>query len=277
MRVTRAVVIAMDREWEHPLKAKGLHKLTQDVHACLGLPLERWPASTDVDPTVPVTSRVLYGKAKKRQESVLDVASMGAIGCATSHIKALRSVPATDDPALWTAVFESDAVLACGRLHALLSGDGAQAVHHPVQPGIIMLNTSDGGLGNKARVPGLKSMHQFTNTFMGTVGYLVRNRDAGGIAAALVPISAHVDGALGIAALTGNIPPIWGTHPMPVSYFNPQLTSIHMDMPMKPLLPYKNLQLGMVIALPWALFVAMAIVLCVLCTGTFQKKRGLST
>jgi hypothetical protein len=63
---------------------------------------------------------------------------------------------------------------------------------------------------------------------------------------------------------------------MPVSYFNPQLTSIHMDMPMKPLLPYKNLQLGMVIALPWALFVAMAIVLCVLCTGTFQK-RGLST
>jgi hypothetical protein len=270
MRVTRAYVIAMDSERQHTLKAKGLQALETDVRDLFGIPLENWRASTDVDPEVPVVPRAVYGYQHKRQESRLDIATKGAIGCATSHVRLLRSIPNNDE---WTLVFESDAVLG-SRGPALKDfvehGEGSRAHADPTVPlpCMIMLRINCAWVerDNREPVPGFHRVMRFIDTFMGTCAYLVRNKDARHIADALVPIELQVDGALGVATTIGKIPPIWLATPPLASAFNSQVTTIQTNFAIKPDLPYKNAELGMVVALPWFLFLACMVAVVVLAT-----------
>ena len=266
MRVTRAVVIATPQERAHPLKAKGLHALASDVQQYLHIPLEAWAASTGLDSTVPVTSRALYGAKARRQESVMDIGSMGAIGCATSHILVLRSIPPNDE---WTLVLESDAVLGAlrgARLAQFLDKEGAAIHAHPDQPCMIMLNTDNTmSRSNKAVIaqfPG-NGVFLFEDTFMGTRGILHRNKDAHAVAAALLPVHAQVDGAIGMLNALGKIPPVWGVHPSIVGMFNPQMTTIQTSCPLKPLLPYRNGPLMVIVLMPWVLFAVCAVLIIV--------------
>jgi hypothetical protein len=280
MKVTRALVLAMDSEWEHAGKKKIMQKLAREVQEVFGLGLEAFKASTEPDPTIPISPRTLFVDKSKRIESVLDIVSKGAIGCATSHIRILRSVaqahaanPAAS-PNDWTAVFESDAVIGIrkGKLVNLLQDEAPRASVHPSQPSILSLFVflSPGITGSAVPIPGFRVLKSFTGLFMSTAAYLVRNRDAQTIADGLTPIEAQVDGALGMLSAIGKIPPVWGAIPSVASIFNAQLTSIQTHVYFKPVIPHGNMEVFAVFIMPWLLFFGLLIAMCVILVK--QKK-----
>lgn len=284
MRFTRALVIVMDKELDVPVKVQNLRRLEQDVRTFLNLPLEKWRASTEEDPDVPVSNRAKYNTLAGRQESVLDVGTRGAIGCATSHVRALRSIAAahaqqgTEDPHAWSAIFESDAHFGRmpAKLRQFLQDEGPRAsTHTPDPPSLIILHTFvQHGVNSKA-VPDFSLLRKFTDTFMSTSTVLVRNRDAGRIAAALVPIEVQVDGGYGMAATLGLTPPVWGAVPSITGIAIGDKSSIQTRMPLKPLLPYNNSELGPILVLPWFLFLGTLIALIVLAVKGHQDVRSL--
>ena len=289
MHISHAYVVAMDTEWSHPQKAKGLARLQTDVQRHLGISLHAWPAFRATiegpgDPSVPVTIRAAYGCKTRRLESKLDIGSAGAIGCATSHVHVLRHIGDTygagsGDLAAnsWSAVFESDAVVGDKKGPALsryLARHG-QAIHgHGTQPCMVLLHTHGLPIAvptrNRKPVKGIPGMFAFTDTFTGTCGFLVRNRDARRIADALLPLEVQVDGGYGILAYLGKIPPVWAAVPPLISAYNAQVTTVQTVQALKPQIPYRNTELGLLVILPWFLFFGAFAMVCVLYTGRLR-------
>ena len=267
MNITRAVVIAMDSEVNDPVKMQRMDHLRDQVRALLHVPLEIWPASTGPDPAVPLSPRVLYTVNTRRLESVLDPGTRGALGCATSHIKVLQSIPADDG---WTLVLESDASFVQPDARSAMSQDLARllrvegpAAHvHPSRPGMIVLQRYMGNhKGNNVTIPGFQLLRRLVAPWLGTTALLVRNSAAGAFVDSLLPVYAQIDGALGILASLGAPFPIWTTCPSVVEPVVVRGSTTQRGLSLKVILPPHNDVLLVIFVTPIVLMVAVVVLL----------------
>lgn len=223
----------------------------------------------------PVSHTVRYNVLKHEKHSRMDVATIGELGCADSHIRAWRTAAADPNLDGWTVVFEADAVPVPGILETVQRTDAPITSADPV--GFALLGHGmnkpfgrDGGVP----IPGHTAWVGVNAMWNGAHAYAIRNRDAETYLNALLPLCAVLDFGLWAAIALGDVPPVWTL--VRSAFIQPELSwdvfGMH-GVHLKCYLPADNGTVFAVAIMPWIIVLVMCIALGVVGGMLVRAKR----
>jgi multisubunit Na+/H+ antiporter MnhC subunit len=205
--------------------------------------------------------------------------TLGAVGCADSHVRVLRAIDAQVQRGEvcangWSLVCESDAKIdrkgwaAFSRSQARV--DDAADVCMLVlgyMPGFdegMPVSGRHGAFWNCATKP-----------WQGTYALLVRNKHAGKIADAVLPLDCHYDAALAFAAMAGRIPPIWlASVPIVVEDRERNRSTVQSNkLELKTRLPASDVACSALVITPYVIAMALLITVLCMCIAQAASKR----
>jgi hypothetical protein len=226
------------------------------------------------DADISVTPRLAYHIKSRERHTHYDVNTLGAVGCADSHVRVLRHVAREVARGSivangWTLICESDAMPVAPAWKRFLKSHARVAD----EANVCMLL-----LGYNARfapdVRPAEGMHSAfwgvpTRPWQGTYALLVRNKHAGAIAEAVLPLDCHYDSALAFASLVGDIPPIWLPREPLIDEVGGHASTIQLNqLQLKTHLPADDVACSALIITPY--IVAMVLFIALLCLAIAQ-------
>lgn len=219
--------------------------------------------------TVPTTLRLQYNMKRKQKDTIMDISSIGELGCADSHIQLWRAAASSGNPDGWTLIFEADANPDWRALRRAVS-DGALPKDDNCCVVFLGYNPLLPGYNAKARRVH-KNAVELNSSFACTHAYAVRNKYAKQLTDAVLPLDSQIDQAMYLAWKLDKIPSMWMMKPMlfkqPVAAL-----AIH-DVHLKAMLPSDNVSITFIVIVPWMVLVALAVAVTVLAMQMRNKTR----
>jgi hypothetical protein len=210
--LTHAYWIATTKEVNNAKKLRGFEILRKQLPQ-LELLCARPMVMNQDPPSAKFTPRVWWNIARGARDASMDIATLGAVGCADSHIHALELCSTQGmraNPNGWSLIFESDANPSAQGLGALAGDVPMDTFEEDATVGMIVLGFG----GKRAKMHSIphrpsSAMGLPASPWFGTHALLVRNRLAQAMIDALLPLDAQYDAALSILACLHRGPAIW--------------------------------------------------------------------